>query len=70
MELLKLWDRGELRDELSTAIVAVGHGRLQNARGEYMEIGGSTGGGSRRIRDDWQPPDWREFLQDAPVTSA
>ena len=27
-----------------------------------MDIGGSTGGGSRRILDRWQPPDWREVL--------
>ena len=26
----------------------------------HLDIVGSTGGGSRRIHDDWQPPDWRE----------
>ena len=29
-----------------------------------LDIGGSTGGGSRRVLDSWQPPDWREFLED------
>ena len=38
--------------------------RLRTARGDYLDIGGSTGGGSRRIIDTWQPPDWRDFLQD------
>ena len=38
------------------------HCGLRNVRGDYMDIGGSTGGGSRRILDRWQPPDWREVL--------
>ena len=54
-----------MRDELNTAIRNFGHGRLENAAGDYMDIGGSTGGGSRRIIDGWQPPDWRQFLEDA-----
>ena len=33
-------------------------------RGDYLDVGGSTGGGSRRIIDGWQPPDWRQFLHD------
>ena len=63
LEVLQQWDMGQLRYLLNTAILALGHGRLQNARGEYLEIGGSTGGGSRRILDRWQAPDYRTFLQ-------
>ena len=37
----------------------------QTARGDYLDIGGSTGGGSRRIIDGWKPPDWRQFLEKA-----
>ncbi len=54
--------QGGSREELNTAIGELGHGRLENAAGEYLEIGGSTGGGSRRIIDGWHPPDWRKFL--------
>ena len=35
-----------------------------SARGDYLDIGDSTGGGSRRILDSWQSPDWHEFMQD------
>ena len=31
---------------------------------ENLDSGGSTGGVSRRIIDSWQPPDFREFLED------
>ena len=63
-EVLQKWDSGQLRRDRNQAAVAVGHGRLENANGDYLDIGGSTGGGSRRILDDWQPPCWRTFLQE------
>ena len=37
----------------------------ETKRGGYMDIGGSTGGGSRRVIDDWAPPDIEEFLEQA-----
>ena len=46
------------------SVANTGHGRLRTARGDYLDIGGSTGGGSRRIIDSWQPPDWHAFLAD------
>ena len=64
LEVLRQWDNGELRDNRNMSIVAFGHGRLRTAGGDYMDIGGSTGGGSRRIIDGWQPPDWRHVLDD------
>ena len=64
LDVLERWDSGELLDNRNRAIVALGHGRLRTARGDYLDIGGSAGGGSRRIIDGWQPPDWRQFLQD------
>ena len=64
-EVLQQWDSGQLLQQKNMSIVAVGHGRLQTAHGDYLDIGGSTGGGSRRVLDSWQPPDWREFLGDA-----
>ena len=64
VEVLRQWDTNELLRNRNSAIVAHGHGRLRTARGDYLDIGGSTGGGSRRIIDGWKPPDWQEFLQD------
>ena len=62
--MLELWDKAFLLEERNRTTVAVGHGRLFRKSGAYLDIGGSTGGGSRRIIDGWQPPDWRHFLQD------
>ncbi len=54
---------GELRINRNNAVRALGHGQLRNRRGDVMDIGGSTGGASRRILDSWHQPDFREFLQ-------
>ena len=62
--MLRQWDDGVLLDNLNTAIAARGHGRLRKAGGEYLDIGGSTGGAPRRNIDSWQPPDWHAFLED------
>jgi hypothetical protein len=62
LDVLKQWDRGWLRDALNQAIGEFGHGRLESQTGEFLDIGGSTGGGSRRLIDGWVPLDWREFL--------
>ena len=60
--LLQRWDSGELRRELNEAVAACGHRPLGSRQGEHLDIGDSTGGGSRRLVDGWVPPDWREFL--------
>ena len=65
LQVLQHWDNGKLREDLNNAIGALGHGRLTTASGDYLDIGGSTGGGSRRIIDGWKPPDWSDFLEDA-----
>ena len=62
--VLRRWDSGELRRTRNSAVQALGHGRLYSRHGDYLDIGGSTGGGSRRILDCWQPPDWREGSSD------
>ena len=64
LQVLQQRDSGALLTNQNSAIVELGHGRLHTARGAYMDIGGSTGGGPRRILDAWHPPDWRQFLQD------
>ena len=63
--LLEDYNSGRLLRELNYAKAAWGHGRLRDDMGEYIDIGGSTGGGSRRIIDKWKPHDWREFLEHA-----
>ena len=68
-DLLEQYDLGTLLEELNGAIAAWGHGRLRSEAGEHLDIGGSTGGGSRRIIDDWTPPDWREFLKQVEPTA-
>ena len=64
LEVLQKWDDGTLRKDRNDAVLALGHGRLENADGDYLDMGGSTGGGSRRIIDGWQPPCWRTFLKE------
>jgi hypothetical protein len=64
LDVLKQWDSGWLRNALNHAIVELGHGRIQFRTGDFLEIGGSTGGGSRRVIDGWVPPDWRKFLNE------
>ena len=63
-DVLAKYDSGELLKKRNEAVLAFGHGRLENARGDYLDWGGSAGGGSRRIIDGWQPPDWRTFLEE------
>ena len=62
LQVLQNWDWDELRQTLNEAVGAFGHYRQRHQSGRTMDIGGSTGGGSRRIIDNWVPPDWRQFL--------
>ena len=62
MGALPTHDSGQLRKDMIGAATQHGHGRLVRDDGETLDIGGSTGGGSRRIIDDWRAPDWRQFL--------
>ena len=59
---LEKYDSGQLRREMNDAVAQFGHGRLVGPSGETLDIGGSTGGGSRRIVDSWEEPDWRQFV--------
>ncbi len=62
--MLQKFDNDELRVNRNNAVLALGHGQLRNQRGDTMDIGGSTGGASRRILDSWRQLDFREFLQE------
>ena len=61
-DLLEQYDSGVLLQKLNSAIAAWGHGRLRSEAGDHLDIGGSTGGGSRRLIDGWVMPNWRDFL--------
>ena len=62
--LLKLFDEDELRQKVNAMTAQTGHGRLRGKDGQYMDIGGSTGGSTRRILDGYAMPHWREFNLD------
>ena len=62
VQLLDMYTNGELLMMRNHAVQALGHGRLTNTRGDTLDIGGSTGGGSRKILDSWHPLDVEEFL--------
>ena len=64
-KLLQEWDSGQLLAERNDAILALGHGCLQNALGHKLHIGGRTGGGCRRLVDGWLPRDPYVFLEGA-----
>ena len=66
--MLAEFDDGTLRRQLNDAVIAVGHGKVTNSRGEHKWIGGSTGGGSRIVLDGWKQEDVRGFLLDDLVT--
>ena len=63
--ILTRHDSGQLRRDMNGAVTQFGHGRLVRDDGETQDIGGSTGGGSRRVIDDGVAPDWRQFLADS-----
>ena len=62
---LETYDSGQLTRDMNDAVTQYGRGRIVNDDGETQDIGGSTGGGSRRVIDAWVPPDWRQFLADS-----
>ena len=63
--LLEQYDTGALRQEYNEAIAEHGHGRLRDEAGRSMDIGGSTGGGSRCVIDRWEKPEYADFLKDS-----
>ena len=62
-DLLQWWDSGVLLKKYNRAIADYGHGRLRFDAGDHLDIGGSTGGVSRRLIDGYLTPDSRELLE-------
>ena len=59
--LLRDLDNGKLLDEANRLTRLSGHGRLRKSNGEFIDIGGSTGGFVRTVLDDWEPPDFNDW---------
>ena len=53
---LRKLDNDTLRIEANKATRAFGHGRLKHRDGSFTDIGGSSGGVTRTVLDDYQPP--------------
>ena len=60
-ELLALYDTGTLLKEANRLTRISGNGRLRRTDGSVVDIGGSTGGYTRTVLDDWQAPDVTEL---------
>ena len=60
-DLLELYDDGTLLAEANHLTRISGNGRLRRSDGSFIDIGGSTGGYTRTVLYDWQPPDVTEF---------
>ena len=56
LQVLEQYDSGDLHTKRNDAIRANGHGQLRNWDGSIMDIGGSTGGASRRVLANWDHP--------------
>ena len=57
--VLQKWDRGHLLEDYKEALSAVGDRHL------LTDIGRRIRGASRRIKGNWNPPDWRELLEES-----
>ena len=62
--LLKGLDDGSLLEAANAATRASGHGRLHAVDGSYRDIGGSTGGFTRKILDNFAPQDYTDMNWD------
>ena len=65
-ELLQLYDNGTLLTEANRLTQISGNGRLRRSDGSFIDIGGSTGGYTRTVLYDWEPPHVTEFEPDDP----
>ena len=61
LDLLALYDAGTLLAEANRLTRISGNGRLRHSDGNFVDIGGSTGGHTRTVLYDWQAPDLTEF---------
>ena len=60
---LHLLSTGALLEQANNAIAEFGHGTLRDEQDNLLHIGGSTGGRTRKIVDDYIEPDVEKFFQ-------
>ena len=58
-------ESGELLWRMNSAVGKWGHGRLETPDGHCLEIGGSTGGLTRKLVDEWKPPSFLDFMEES-----
>ena len=61
LDLLNQYDFGELLDQVNRLTLLSGNGRLRRSDGSHVDIGGSTGGWTRKALYGWTPPDLEAF---------
>ena len=54
--LLKQLNNGTLLRKANDSIIAFGHGTLKDENGRVVHLGGSTGGTTREVLDNFQQP--------------
>ena len=64
MAMIKLYECEKLRKDANRATRTWGHGRLKHKDGTFTDIGGNTGGATRKVLDDWEPPSWPDSTDD------
>ena len=65
LRVLQEYQSGDLRRQANNLTMISGHGRLKKEDHSFVDIGGCTGGFTRTVLDDWEPPDLADFEGDA-----
>jgi len=60
--LLQDFRNGRALEQLNMAVVEHGHGTLRGVGGRTLQIGGSSGGRTRELLDNWEPPNVASFF--------
>ena len=63
MELVSKLRDGTLDKEVARLTKESGHGRFKREDGSFVDIGGSTGGFTRAVLDNWTPPNLDDDFQ-------
>ena len=61
LAMVREFESGHLRTKANDAVKAYGHGRLHARDGSHMDIGGNTGGLTRRLLDSYVIPSHENF---------
>ena len=64
LHILQEYQSGMLRRQANKLTMISGYGRLKNADGSFVDIGGNTRGFVRTVLDVWETPDLADFEGD------